>query len=35
VIEAYSELISDFSEAEQVALFSANAERIYRISAPD
>jgi len=31
VIDAYEEIISDFSENEQVALFSGNAERIFRI----
>jgi predicted TIM-barrel fold metal-dependent hydrolase len=31
VLDAYQEIIKDFSEDEQVALFSANAERIFRI----
>ena len=31
VINAYEELISEYSEAEQVALFSGNAERIFKI----
>jgi predicted TIM-barrel fold metal-dependent hydrolase len=31
VLNAYEELISGFSEAEQVAMFSANAERIFRV----
>ena len=30
-IGAYTEIISDFSRDEQVALFSKNAERLYRI----
>lgn len=30
-IEAYTEIISDFSRDEQVALFSKNAENLYRI----
>lgn len=31
VVDAYAEIIADFTEAEQTALFSANAERIFRI----
>ena len=31
VINAYSEIISEFSEDEQVAMFSRNAEELYRI----
>ena len=31
MVEAYAEIIAGFSADEQVALFSANAERIYRI----
>lgn len=31
LVDAYRELISEFSPDEQAALFSANAERIYRI----
>ena len=31
LIEAYREIVSDFSEDEQIKLFSANAERVYRI----
>jgi predicted TIM-barrel fold metal-dependent hydrolase len=31
VVDAYEQLISGFSESEQVALFSGNAERIFRI----
>jgi predicted TIM-barrel fold metal-dependent hydrolase len=31
VIDAYAALISDYSEAEQTALFSGNAERIFKI----
>ena len=31
VVDAYAEIVADFSHDEQVALFSANAERIYRI----
>jgi predicted TIM-barrel fold metal-dependent hydrolase len=31
LIDAYFEIISDFSPSEQVALFSGNAERIYKI----
>jgi predicted TIM-barrel fold metal-dependent hydrolase len=31
VLDAYATIISDFTEAEQTALFSANAERIFRI----
>jgi predicted TIM-barrel fold metal-dependent hydrolase len=31
VIDAYAEIISGFSRAEQVALFSGNAERLFRI----
>jgi predicted TIM-barrel fold metal-dependent hydrolase len=31
VLDAYEELVRGFSEAEQVALFSRNAERIFRI----
>jgi predicted TIM-barrel fold metal-dependent hydrolase len=31
VIDAYEELISGFSESEQIALFSGNAERIFKI----
>jgi predicted TIM-barrel fold metal-dependent hydrolase len=31
LIDAYFEIISDFSPSEQVALFSANAERVYKI----
>ncbi len=31
VVDAYAEIIGDFSEAEQEALFSRNAERIFRI----
>lgn len=31
VVNAYAELIADFSHDEQVALFSGNAERVYRI----
>ena len=31
VINAYTEIISEFSESEQIAMFSANAEKLYRI----
>ena len=31
VLDAYDEIIADFSEDEKTALFSANAERIFRI----
>lgn len=31
LIDAYRELISEFSEDEQAKLFSANAERVYRV----
>ena len=31
VVDAYATIISDFTEAEQTALFSGNAERIFRI----
>jgi predicted TIM-barrel fold metal-dependent hydrolase len=31
VLDAYAQIISDFSREEQVALFSGNAERIFRI----
>ena len=31
VVDAYATIISDFTEAEQTALFSANAERVFRI----
>jgi predicted TIM-barrel fold metal-dependent hydrolase len=31
VVDAYAELIADFTQAEQQALFSENAERIFRI----
>jgi predicted TIM-barrel fold metal-dependent hydrolase len=31
VLNAYAEIIKDFSESEQVAMYSANAERIFRI----
>ena len=31
VVNAYAEIISGFSQEEQVALFSGNAERIFRI----
>ena len=31
VIDAYAEIISGFSDAEQTALFSGNAERVFRI----
>jgi predicted TIM-barrel fold metal-dependent hydrolase len=31
VLDAYEEIIADFSPAEQEALFSKNAERIFRI----
>ena len=31
LISAYREIIADFGEHEQVALFSKNAERIYRV----
>ena len=31
LIGAYTEIISDFSETEKVAMFSGNSERIYRI----
>ena len=31
VINAYKELISDYSNDEQIKLFSGNAERVYRI----
>jgi predicted TIM-barrel fold metal-dependent hydrolase len=31
VVDAYAEIISDFGHDEQVALFSGNAERIFRI----
>ncbi len=31
VLNAYAEIISDFSENDQVKLFSANAERIFRV----
>lgn len=31
VIDAYAEIISGFSSAEQVAMFSGNAERLFRI----
>jgi predicted TIM-barrel fold metal-dependent hydrolase len=31
VVDAYAEIVRDFSPDEQVALFSANAERVFRI----
>jgi predicted TIM-barrel fold metal-dependent hydrolase len=31
VVEAYSEIISDFTAAEQRALFNGNADRIFRL----
>lgn len=31
LLDAYRELISDYSESEQTALFSGNAEKVYRI----
>tara|TARA_Y100000588_G_scaffold390762_1_gene497183 strand:+ start:1224 stop:2096 length:873 start_codon:yes stop_codon:yes gene_type:complete len=31
VINAYTEIISEFSKSEQIAMFSANAEKLYRI----
>ena len=31
VIDAYTEIIADFTDDEKVAMFSANAERLYRI----
>lgn len=31
VVDAYAEIVADFSHDEQVALFSGNAERIFRI----
>jgi predicted TIM-barrel fold metal-dependent hydrolase len=31
VVNAYAQIIRDFSKDEQVALFSGNAERIFRI----
>ena len=31
VIDAYTEIIADFSEDEKVAMFSGNAEKLYRI----
>jgi len=31
VVDAYAEIISGFSQSEQVALFSQNAERIFRV----
>jgi predicted TIM-barrel fold metal-dependent hydrolase len=31
VLDAYAEIVSDFGEAEQRALFSANANRIFRV----
>lgn len=31
VVDAYAEIIADFTPAEQEALFSANAERVFRI----
>jgi predicted TIM-barrel fold metal-dependent hydrolase len=31
VVDAYAEIVADFSHDEQVALFSGNAERVYRI----
>ena len=31
LIDAYRELISGYSESEQTALFSGNAEKAYRI----
>jgi predicted TIM-barrel fold metal-dependent hydrolase len=31
VVDAYAEIVSGFSQDEQVALFSGNAERVYRI----
>jgi predicted TIM-barrel fold metal-dependent hydrolase len=31
VVDAYAELVAGYSEAEQTALFSANAERIFKI----
>jgi predicted TIM-barrel fold metal-dependent hydrolase len=31
VVDAYAEIISDFTTAEQTALFSGNAERVFRI----
>jgi predicted TIM-barrel fold metal-dependent hydrolase len=31
VVDAYAEIVADFTPAEQEALFSANAERIFRI----
>jgi predicted TIM-barrel fold metal-dependent hydrolase len=31
VVAAYAEIVADFSAGEQQALFSGNAERVYRI----
>ena len=31
LLDAYRELISGYSESEQTALFSGNAEKVYRI----
>ena len=31
LIDAYAEILSGFSPDEQTALFSANAERVFRI----
>ena len=32
VIQAYRQIIADFSHDEQVALFSGNADRIFRLT---
>lgn len=34
VLDAYAQIISDFTEEEQIAMFSANAERIFKLGAP-
>ena len=31
LIDAYTQLIADFTDDEKVAMFSGNAERLYRI----
>ncbi len=32
VVDAYETIVAGFTEAEQIALFSGNAERIFRLS---
>jgi len=31
LFNVYSEIVADFSEAERLALFGGNAERVYRL----